>query len=112
MKRARASRVQMGRVVGRWRRSGLSAAAFCRRQGIQAQRLSYWRRVIGDAGPARARGRRRAPAVLAPVHVVDLASGASAGIEVLLASGDRLVLHEGARREWLREVLLVLRERC
>jgi len=110
--RARASREEMGRVVGRWRRSGSSAAAFCRRQGIQAQRLSYWRRVVGDAGPAGPRRRRRARAVLTPVHVVDLASSTSAGIEVVLANGDRLVLREGVRGEWLREVLLVLRERC
>ena len=110
--RGRASRDEMGRVVGRWRRSGLSGAAFCRRNGIQAQRLSYWRRVVGDAGPARPRRRRRATAVLAPVHVLDLVSGASAGIDVVLASGDRLVLRAGVSREWLREVLLVVRERC
>jgi hypothetical protein len=33
-------------------------------------------------------------------------------LEVLLSSGDRLVLREGVSMELLRDTLVVLRERC
>jgi hypothetical protein len=38
------------RVVGRWRASGLSQAAFCRRQDIPVWKMAWWRkRLKGQA---------------------------------------------------------------
>lgn len=34
-------------VLGRWRRSGLTAAAFARQQGFSATRLGYWAKRLG-----------------------------------------------------------------
>ncbi len=107
MARERASRERMRRMVDRWERSGLSAARFCRREGLQPRRLSYWRHVVGArSGPAARRAR------LAPVQVLDLGLGATASIEVMLGGGDRLVVRERVSPELLREVLTALRERC
>ena len=34
------------RIVGRWQSSGLSQAAFCRRQGIAVWKLAWWRKRL------------------------------------------------------------------
>jgi len=107
MARERASREGMRTTVERWQRSGLSAAGFCRREGIQARRLSYWKRVLGVKP-----GQRASRTRLAPVQVVDLGLAAAASIEVVLGGGERLVVREGVSPELLREVLTALRERC
>lgn len=109
MARVRASRERMQAMVERWRRSGLSAAGFCRREGIQAQRLSYWKRVLGLTTAQRRGGHR---ARLTPVQVVDLGLASAASIEVVLSGGDRLVVGDGVSPDLLREVLVALRERC
>jgi len=106
MARERASREGMRTTVERWQRSGLSAAGFCRREGIQARRLSYWKRVVGVKPEQRASRTR-----MAPVQVIDLGL-AAASIEVVLGGGERLVVREGVSPELLREVLTALRERC
>jgi hypothetical protein len=109
MARERASRERMRATVERWQRSGMSAASFSRREGIQARRLSYWKRVLGAAAPRRrVVGRPR----LTPVQVVDLGLAGAASIEVVLAGGERLVVREGVSPDLLRGVLDVLRERC
>lgn len=107
MARERASRERMQTTVKRWQVSGLSAAGFCRREGIRAQRLSYWKRVLGVKTGPRARRTR-----LAPMQVVDLGLAAAASIEVMLGGGERVVVRDGVSPELLREVLTALRERC
>ncbi len=109
MARERASRERMRATVARWQRSGMSAASFCRREGIQARRLSYWKRVLGVAAPRR---RVVVRPRLTPVQVVDLGLAAAGSIEVVLAGGERLVVREGVSPDLLRGVLDVLRERC
>jgi hypothetical protein len=105
-------RERMRALVERWRRSGVTAAAFCRRQGIHPQKLSYWKRALGLAGPVvkRRRVSRGAPGFV-PVRLVG-GSGATGHLEILLAGGDRVVLHEGVSRELLCDALMVLREGC
>ena len=103
-------RERMRALVERWRRSGETAAAYCRRQGIPAQKLSYWKRALGLTGLVRRRVARRAGG-LVPVRVLS-GSGATGGLEILLANGDRVLLHEGVSRELVREALMALRERC
>jgi len=36
-------------ALASWRRSGLSAAAFCAREGYSAKRLRYWLERLGEA---------------------------------------------------------------
>ena len=106
-------RERMREALRRWRRSGLSAAAFCRREGMAAQTLSYWKRALGPAQTVVRRRRATRPVGFVPVRLVDYAEGVAAGgLEIALASGDRLVVREGVSRELLRDALLVLRERC
>ena len=38
------------RIVGRWRASGLSQAAFCRRQDIPVWKLAWWRKRLKRQG--------------------------------------------------------------
>jgi hypothetical protein len=108
-------RERMRALLERWRRSGETAAAFCRRQGINPQKLSYWKRALGLAGPvARRRPAGRRAGRFVPLQLVG-ANGSMGGgtVEIVLASGERVVLREGASRELLREALEVLREpRC
>jgi transposase-like protein len=68
---------QGNKVVGEWRRSGLSMAAFARKREIGTQRLRYWRDRIEseDAGNG-----RTTEAKLVPGVVVGLGS---AGLSVL-----------------------------
>lgn len=107
-------RERMREALRRWRRSGLSAAAFCRREGMVPQTLSYWKRVLGPAKAVVRRRRAARPVGFVPVRLVDSADGVATtgGLEIALASGDRLVVREGVSRELLRDALLVLRERC
>ena len=106
-------RERMRGLLEGWQRSGESAAAFCRRHGIKPQKLSYWKRVLGQAKPL---ARRRGPAQglgFVPVRLVGRGEGARlGGLEIVLAGGERVLVGEGASPELLREVLVVLRERC
>jgi hypothetical protein len=106
-------REQMRRVLARWRRSGVSAAAFCRGHGIKPQKLSYWKRALG-AGRVARRPRDARPVDFVPVRLLDSMAGAAAseGLEITLATGERLVVRDGVSRELLRDALMVLRERC
>ena len=112
---ARMSRRERMRGLLRWwRRSGLSAAAFCRGEGMSAQTLSYWKRALGPAKAVVRRQRAARPVGFVPVRLVDSADdvATAGGLEIALASGDRLVVREGVTRELLRDALMVLRERC
>ena len=109
-----ARRERMRAVVERWRRSGESAAAFCRRSGIKAQTFAYWKRVLGArGGMARKRRARRPVPGFVPVRLVGAGADlAPSGVEVVLGSGERVVVGETVSRELLRDVLQALRERC
>jgi hypothetical protein len=54
---AQAKREKWGRIVQSWQASGLSQAEFCRRRGIPAWKLRWWRkRLAGEPGGRRAKG--------------------------------------------------------
>lgn len=104
------TRERMARLLRRWQRSGETAAAFCRRHGITPQRLSYWKRVLGHSDPVVRRRSKGGGGGLVPVRLVG--AGGAGLLEIQLATGDRLVLHEGSALELLQQVVAVLRERC
>ena len=107
-----ATREEMGALLERWRHSGESASGFCRRHRMNPQKLSYWKRVLGQAGPlVRRRSGRRGAVGLVPVRLAG-GDGVRGALEIHLASGDRVVFPEGGSLNVLREVVAVLRERC
>jgi transposase-like protein len=62
------------RVLAAWRKSGHSLVEFARKYGVNAQRLSWWRKRL-EAGEE---GRPGAgPLTFVPAHVTGLASVAS-----------------------------------
>ena len=96
-----------------WRASGESGAAFCLRHGIKPQKLSYWKRVLGERAPARPRGRRRQASGLVPIRLLsDVAGVDRTALEIHLAGGERIVFPQGGSVAVLREVVELLRERC
>lgn len=111
MRKREKTRERMVRLVREFESSGQTGAAFCRRQGLRPQRLSYWRRVLGrrEAGPKGS----RVSVSFTPVRVVTTEGLAlSGGIEVTLSGGERLVVRPGTPVELVRGVVGVLRERC
>ncbi len=51
-KRERRNEAAGRALVAAWEASGLPQAAFARRRGVSAQRLSYWRLRLGQRGAA------------------------------------------------------------
>ena len=84
----RATREQWARRVERWKASGLTAAAFARRDGCNAGSLSWWswRLKAGDrdATPS-------PPEAISPMTFVELATPIPREpIEIVLPSGARV----------------------
>jgi hypothetical protein len=94
--------------VERWRRSGLDATTFARRERCNPRTLAYWRWRLGKttATPSR---RPPAPAV----SFVEVVTAPSAGtvdapVEVVLPAGYRLRLTAAVTPALLQTVLTVL----
>jgi transposase len=88
--------------LDRFRRSGLTVAAFCDREGVSAASFYAWRRRLGlAADPAPEPGPR-----FVPVRLVSPPVGAP--VELLLPSGPVLRLTPGVDLAWLRQLLDVL----
>lgn len=95
--------LQLGRA---WEASGESRRRFAARHGLTLWQLDYWKR--------QARATPSAAAVaFAPVHVVESAAPRSgAGLELQLASGDRLFIPADASPDLARAVVTALRSSC
>lgn len=107
-------RERMVEVLRPWRASGETGAAFCRRHGIKPQKLSYWKRVLGER-PPRPRGRRSQRRVgrLVPIRLLSEVGGLNrTALEIHLAGGDRIVFPQGGSLTVLRDVVGLLRGRC
>jgi hypothetical protein len=94
-------------LVRPWETSGQTRRAFVQRHGVTLSCFDYWRRQVLDA-------RRDGRAVaFAPVRVVadDTVTGAGV-IEVVLSSGERVVIREGASDDLVRAVVAALRASC
>jgi hypothetical protein len=110
-------------LVQRWRRSDLTARAFCAEQGISEPSFYAWRKTINErdteAGPTAKRhqgssARRSAcqaddvPAFV-PVGV-GAAGAASGAIEVVIGPGRIVRVPAGFDADMLRQLLKVLEE--
>jgi hypothetical protein len=96
----------MLQLVRAWEASGESRRRFAARHGLTLWQLDYWKRQA-RATPAR-------PAVaFAPVHVVEAeAAAAGPGLDLRLASGDRLFIPGDASPDLVRAVVTALRSSC
>jgi len=97
-------------LARRWRDSGVKARVFAQEHAVTPWTLYYWRQRL--PAPERPRRRRKPPRrmKLAPVHVVgSSAKDGGGGLEIVLASGDRVRVFEEISAETLRRVVQVLR---
>lgn len=101
------------RVLARQRQSGLTRAAFCRREGIQPTAFSWWARELGerDGSPRKARKAPPRPAFV-PVRVIEAVPprGAST-LEVVTPGGHVIRLGPGFDPAMLRRAVAALEGR-
>lgn len=89
--------------VREWKRSGLTAAVFAEREGINAGTLTWWSSKLGRAAGVAARP---------PVLEVKVEAQANAGaLEVVLGCGVRVVVPVDFDETTLGRLLSVLGER-
>jgi hypothetical protein len=92
------------RMVRRQASSGVSVQAFCRGRGLAAATFYWWRAELGRRDSVRDS--------FVPVQVVpDDAHGTGGRIEVVLASGRRLVVSGRVDRAMLADVMALLEEK-
>lgn len=93
-------------MAQRWQASTDTQETFARRHGVSRSALQYWLRQ-GAAHVA------TATAAFAPVQVTTpLVVGGGASVEILLVSGERVVVPPHASVDQVRVVLAALRPSC
>jgi hypothetical protein len=98
------------RVKG-WKKSGLTAAEFGEREGIDPKQLRWWKWHLGTGAVA---STSETPLRLLPVRVVpssDVPASEETPLEIVLQSGHILRVGHGFDPATLRSVLLVLEGR-
>lgn len=105
------------RVLARQDQSGLTGAAFCRREGVKESALSWWARELNERDGARRKAsasktprKPRRPAFV-PVRVIEEAprtSAIGAEVEVVTRGGHVIRLRPGFDAETLRQVVAAL----
>jgi hypothetical protein len=96
-RRRRHNAREWSELVSAWKRSGESAAAFSRSQGISAKRLEWWTRRLGREN----RADESAPRLVA-VQVSNDDPGQRLAWELVAPSGHRVRVYEGAGDEILK----------
>jgi hypothetical protein len=97
------SRCKMVALVRRWEQSTETREAFARRHGLTLASFEYWKRRVRQETAA-------SEVTFAPVQVMSSrGESGSSSIDVVLASGERLTIHEGVSMDLLRAVLATLR---
>lgn len=97
------NRQKMVALVRQWEQGAETREAFARRHGLTLARFEYWKRRIRREAAG-------AAVTFAPVHVMaDRRESGSSSIDVVLASGERLMIREGVSVNLLRCVLATLR---
>lgn len=102
----RATRETWAKRVERWSSSGLTAAEYARKHGVREGTLRWWKWRLGSARE------RASKAALSPLTFVEMTSAARREpIEIVLASGTRVVVPSEFDSSALARVLDVLAER-
>lgn len=93
-------RRRMMTLARQWPSSGQTQAVFAARHGVSAATLRYWlRRAAAATGPV----------TFAPVQVIAPAPDGVGAIEIVLGTGERVVVPPTVSPEFLRRVLTTLR---
>ena len=101
------TRRHMTALVRRWDVSGETQVVFARQHGVSHGKLRYW------LGRVDQRLAGAAPVAFTPVQVVDAAAGRETGaIELVLATGDQLIIRGDASADLVRAVVSALRAPC
>lgn len=108
--RQREPREVWERRVRRWERSGRSCRAFAAREGVSPSTLNWWRwRLRVGAGSRRSRSPAFVQVVQPTELLAEVVGPASAkAIEIVLASGTRVVVPAGVATADLTQVLSAL----
>ena len=91
-------------VIDTYKESGLSVAAFCKKESISEAAYYYWRKKLVGADP---KSNRKTP----PAFIeVALPQSSVTVLELVLSSGNTLRINPGADRQTLSNVLSILHE--
>jgi hypothetical protein len=85
-------RAQWRQRLGRFARSELTVAEFCRREGVSVPAFYQWRRRLAESSSDNGKGGRPARASFLPVQITQ-----DAGVHVAFPNGARLTLPSGDR---------------
>ncbi len=94
------------RLLGQWRRSGLTASQFCEQQGISQPSFYFWRREIARRDQAATIRPSSSPTFVK----LALEGAAPSPLEIVLADGRLLRVRPGFDAALLRQVLRLLEE--
>jgi hypothetical protein len=103
------------RLLGQWRRSGLTGRDFCAENSVSEASFYAWKREIARRDQeVQARTRAATPAALlpafVPVTIESVPTTAAAPVEVVLAGGRVLRVRGGFDAAVLRQLLALLEE--
>ena len=91
-------------VIETCKESGLSIAAFCKKEGISEASYYYWRKKLPATDP---KSNRKAP----PAFIeVALPQSNATVLELVLSSGNTLIINPGADDKMLSNVLSALKQ--
>jgi transcriptional regulator with XRE-family HTH domain len=97
------------RLLARREREGLTYAELARRSGESAHALSWWAWRLRQEGGQDGKPKRARAAEFIEVKLSEEPEGeAASGLELVLASGHRLVIRRGFDEESLRRLVRVL----
>jgi transposase-like protein len=97
-------------LLTRWRDSGLSIRAFCRRHRLAEPSFYFWRRALSERHPPAPATANEAAVTFVPLTVRAEPVVADTTLEVILANGRRLRLPVGVAAEVVRAWVAVLEE--
>jgi len=101
------------RVVGQWRRSGLTIRDFCEQQSLSEPSFYAWRRTIAERDREASSGRRRRvrdQPVASPLFVPLRVTPSASVLEIVLGQGRVIRVPPGFDPATLRLLLAVLDE--
>jgi len=96
-----------GRLVSRWKESGLSQAAFCERESMSLSTLIYWRRKTSVAV-----SRSQSNAHFVELDSAPVSSPSRPPVEIVTPSGFQIRLSAGFSGEDLQRALQVVNASC
>lgn len=92
-------------VLDLWRRSGKNLSAFAQAHGLCRNRLARWRDRLGEEAFAPQFHEVR---LVGPMDRVSLTEGPTAGVEIVVSGGRRVVVRPGFDPTLLAEVVRAL----